>query len=262
MYELTYRGVDGPTWQLAGRNQGAEGVAVEGVAGLVASATSTLEPAPARTGVELVGYSFEAMTGTLQVRVSDRWRDDNALEELGRLHRRWRQAWSQFADGELTLRSESGPLLRTRARLSKVAETPATSPNSHGLVSLVTAVDVLCLDGVWIGQSQRHEGASQVLNLGELDGYPRVEWVGSGATVSGPGLPAVTLPSTPVPAVWHTDPATGGLVTVDGEPATGLRQQLRGRVAPVPISPGESAGWTFTGCVGVITPLICDPWRW
>ncbi|WP_010541908.1 hypothetical protein [Dietzia alimentaria] len=262
MYELTYRGVNNSTWQLVGAHQGAEGVGAEEVSGFVASATTTLEPAPERAGVVLAGYSFEAMTGSLKVRISDRWRDDEMLDDPGRLFRRWRSAWSPFADGEFTLRSQEGPLLRTRARLPGASETPAKSPRSVGTVSLVTTLEVTCHDGVWLGAPQRYSGAAQVLNLGELEGYPRVEWSGSGATVSGPGLPSVILPTTAVPAVWHTDPATGGLVTVDGEPATALRRQLRGRVAPVPILPGESAPWTFTGCTGVIEPLFCDPWRW
>lgn len=261
MYELIYRGVDNSTWQLIGRQQGAEGVAVEELSGFVASATTTLEPAPARTGVELAGFSFEAMTGTMTVRISDRWRDEG-LEDTGRLFRRWRAAWSPFADGELLLRSEEGPLLRTRARLSGATETPVKSPRSVGTVSLVTSVEVSCHDGVWLGAPERHFYTAQLLNMGELDGYPRVEWSGAGAKVTGPGLPTITLPTTTSPAVWHTDPATGGLVTIDGAPATALRRQLRGRVAPVPIPPGRSATWSFTGCVGVLEPLFCDPWRW
>lgn len=262
MYEFTYRGVNNSTWQLIGRHQGAEGVGVEELSGFVASATLTLEPTPARTGVELSGFSFEAMTGSLTVRISDRWREDETLDDPGQLFRQWRAAWSPFADGELTLRSPEGPLLRTRARLAGAAETPGTSPRSVGAVSLVTTLEVSCHDGVWLGAPSRHTGTDQVFNLGELDGYPRVEWSGSGAQVSGPGLPAITLPTTTAPAVWHTDPATGGLVTVDGQPATALRRQLRGRVAPVPILPGQSAQWTFTDCTGVLEPLFCDPWRW
>lgn len=264
MITLTYSGVNSSEWTLVGERQGAEGAEAAKVSGFIGSPDTTVEARAARTGHVVAGFSVPPMTGTLDLTVSSQLVDgeDRALDEI---FDALALAWSPLADGELTWRSDRGVLMRTRARLAPGGfPMPGRSPSERAPGEPVRRVGlqlaVQCLDGLWIGPESRHSGSVQLLNSGEIDDYPRVEWVGSAAVVSGPGLPAVTLPATAQPAVWHTDPATGGLVTIDGRPATALRRQMRGRVAPVPIDPGQRAPWTFTGCTGVVQPLFLNPW--
>lgn len=258
MITLTYTGVDGSHWEYVGPGQGREGVVAAKVTGFVADPTVTYESTPAQAGEDAVGWVLGSMTGALDLNVSPLLSTTGG--DLHRLFDRLGRAWSKLADGELTWRSDAGVLMRTRARLDAAFPMPDKSPASLGERLLRASVPVRCLDGVWLGPTSTHSGAGMVPNMGDLDGYPQVRWSGSGAQVSGPGIPTFTLPTTAQTAVWDTDPATGGLVTIDGQPATALRRQLRGRVAPAPIVPGGSASWTFTGCVGVMQPKILNPW--
>lgn len=264
MITLTYTGVDSSEWTLVGERQGAEGAEAAKVSGFIASTDTTVEARPARVGHVVSGFTVPPMTGTLDLTVSSQLVDGEA-RELDEIFAALARAWSPLADGELAWRSDRGVLMRTAARLASGGfPMPDRSPTERAPGQPVRRVSmslsVQCLDGVWIGPQERHGGSVAVLNAGDLDDYPRVEWSGSGAKVAGPGLSTVTLPTTARPAVWHTDPATGGLVTIDGQPATALRRQLRGRVAPVPIEPGEVAPWTFTGCTGVVQPTFLNPW--
>lgn len=258
MITLTYTGVNGSHWELVGPEQGREGVVAAKLDGFVADPEVAYEPTPAQTGEDAAGWVLGSMTGSLDLNVSPLFMATGG--DLHRLFDRLGRAWSKLADGDLTWRSDAGVLMRTRARLDDKFPMPDKSPAGLGERLLRMAVPVRCLDGVWLGPTSSHSGAGPVANLGDLDGYPRVEWSGSGAQVSGPGIPAFTLPTTAQPAVWDTDPSTGGLVTIGGQPATALRRQLRGRVAPAPIVPGGSSSWTFTGCVGVMQPKILNPW--
>ena len=258
MITLTYTGVDGSHWEYVGEGQGREGVVAAKVDGFVADPSMTYEPTPGQAGEDAVGYVLGSMMGSLDLNVSTIFQQ--AGGELHRLFDQVGRSWSKLSDGELTWRSDAGVLMRTRARLDSAFPTPGTSPASLGERLLKVQVPVRCLDGVWLGPEEEFTGAGQVPNRGDLDGYPLVVWSGPGKQVAGPGIPTFTLPTTAQPAVWNTDPSTGGLVTIDGVPATTLRQQLRGRVAPTPILAGQSAAWTFTGCTGVIQPKILNPW--
>lgn len=265
MITLAYAGVDFSEWTLVGERQGAQGAEAAKVSGFIASPDTTVEARPARTGHVVSGFTVPPMTGTLDLTVSSQL-VDGETRELDDIFDALALAWSPLVDGELTWVSDRGVLMRTRARLASGGfPMPDRSPTERAPGQPVRRVplslSVQCLDGLWIGpQSAPYTGAVQVLNAGDLDDYPRIEWVGSGATVSGPGIPEFTLPTTAVPAVWDTDPATGGMVTIDGQPATALRQQMRGRVAPVPIEPGTTAPWTFTGCTAVVQPVFLNPW--
>lgn len=258
MITLTYTGVDGSHWEYVGPEQGREGVVAAKVTGFVADPAVTFEATPAQAGEDAVGWVLGSMTGALDLNVSPLF--TAAGGDLHRLFDRLGRAWSKLADGELTWRSDAGVLMRTRARLDAAFPMPDKSPAGLGERMLRTSVPVRCLDGVWLGPSSSYSGDGQVANMGDLDGYPLVKWSGSAAQVSGPGIPTFTLPATVQAAVWDTDPATGGLVTVGGQPATALRRQLRGRVAPAPIPAGQSAAWTFTGCNAVMQPKILNPW--
>lgn len=255
---LTYRGPDGSQWEYVGVDQGREGIVAAKVEGFVADPDVTFEPTPSQAGEMAAGWVLGSMKGTLDLNVSPLFLESD--ESLHRLYDRVGRSWSKLADGELTWRSDAGVLMRTRARLDGVFPTPDKSPAGLGERLVRVGFPVRCLDGLWLGPVSQYAGTSQVLNLGDLDGYPLVEWSGSGAKVAGPGIPTFALPSTSQTAVWDTDPATGGLVTIDGQPATALRRLLRGRVAPTPIPAGQSAEWVFTGCTAVMQPKILNPW--
>lgn len=258
MITLTYTGPDSSHWELVGDGQGREGVVAAKPDGFVADPDVTFEPTPGQAGEDAAGWVLGSMRGTLDLNVSPLFMA--AGGDLHRLFERLGRSWSKLADGELTWQSDAGVLMRTRARLDAAFPTPDKSPAGLGERLTRVTVPVRCLDGVWLGPRERLTGAVVVHNRGDLDGYPRIEWSGSGAQVSGPGIPTFTLPATAQTAVWNTDPSTGGLVTIDGVPATALRRQLRGRVAPTPILAGAFADWTFTGCTGVMQPMILDPW--
>lgn len=258
MITLTYTGPDGSHWELVGEQQGREGAVAENLEGFVADPAVTFEHTPGQAGEDAAGWVLGSMTGAIDLNVSPMFISGGG--DLHRLYDRLGRAWSKLADGELTWRSDAGVLMRTRARLDGTFPTPDRSPAGVGERLLRVSFPVRCLDGLWLGPIAEYSGPSDVLNIGDLDGYPLIEWSGPSAQVSGPGIPTFTLPSTSQTAVWDTDPSTGGLVTIDGEPATALRRQLRGRVAPAPVPAGQSSPWTFTGCVGVMQPKILNPW--
>lgn len=259
MITLTYSGINGSQWTLVGERQGAEGVLASKVSGFVSSPDVTFEAAAARTGHREVGHSVGAMTGTLDVSVSPMWVESHtpALDEL--VHD-FARAWSTLADGELLWIDDAGMLLRTPARLASPFPTPERSPAGLGERVTPLSLAVTCLDGVWHGPERRYTGPSRLHNPGDLDGYPLVEWSGTSAALAGPGIPTFSLPATTQTAVWDTDPATGGLVTIGGVPATVLRQQMRGRVAPVPTAPGAESSWSFANCTAIMRPRFINPW--
>lgn len=267
MFAVTYRGVDGSVWQLATT---ADGVHLLSLDGLVGSVSESTTPAPGRTGVLRTGLPVvPSMTGTLTVGI----RGADALPPLATpdVLRAWRRAWSQLADGELELGSVDSSLLRARVRLADPLGSPAHDPFDHPFAQHELALPVVSDGGCWMGPSQVYEGTGAptlIRNRGDLQVWPVVKWSGPGPTITGPGVAPLVLPDAPAGAEVNLDPATGTVITVEGEPAPELWSQLRGRSFPTgipargPGGPG-TAVWTFSpGATATVTPRVLDPWSW
>lgn len=260
MFDIAYTGIDDSLWNLDGRGAGLQGVFTSSVEGLVAAGEAATTPGPGRIGARTTGRpSVPPFEGVLNVVISSRSAEH--LPELPQILSAFRRAWSTLADGRLELESAWGARLHTRARLSDRLAFPTASPFDRRTAWLELAISVECRDGVWFGAPETITDGL-VVNSGELTAWPKVRWTGTG-TVTAPGAAPLELPATPVEAVMDCDPATGMVITVDGEPAPELWSQLRGRTFPRGVSPGGADQWQFSsGVVATVTPRLLDPWRW
>lgn len=264
MYTVTYRGVDGSLWQLAGHQGGAQGVTLASVAGLVGSASASTTTAPGRVGVVRTGVPVvPVMAGTVRVVVSGA--DASPKRPTPGVMRAWRRAWSHLVDGELSISSSETSVVRAAVRLVDPIPPPATDPFDHPGERHVVELEVEAETGVWLGIPEIIAGTGDpvtVRNFGQLVAWPVVEWSGSGHTITAPGIDPIELPDTSQVARINTDPATGTVITVDGEPNPDLWSQLRGRSFPVGIPAHGEAEWVFSpGTTATVTPRVLDPWR-
>lgn len=265
MFTVIYVGVDGSVWQLAGPGQGAEGVRLALLEGLVGSASAATTVGAGRVGVVRTGApAVPAMTGAVKVVISGM--DASPKRPTPGVLRAWRRAWSHLADGELMIGSSESSMLRVAVRLSDPLPPPANDPFDHPTQRHELALSVVADSGCWLGSPETYPGTGspvQVLNRGELVGWPVVEWSGSGRSITGPGVAPLSLPTAPDGATVNTDPATGTVITVGGDPDPDLWSQLRGRSFPVGVPAFGEATWTFsTGTTATLTPRVLDPWSW
>lgn len=265
MFTVIYRGIDGSVWQLAGPGQGAEGVRLGSLAGLVGSASAETTVAPGRVGVIRTGVPVvPVMSGTVNVVISGM--DASPKRPTPGVLRAWRRAWSHLVEGELMIGSSESTLLRAAVRLSDPLGPPANDPFDHPGQRHERSLSVVADSGCWLGPSTPYPGTGEpvvVHNRGDLVAWPLVEWSGSGRSITGPGVAPLSLPTAPDGATVNTDPATGTVITVGGEPDPDLWSQLRGRSFPVGVPPHGQAEWTFSpGTTATVTPRVLDPWGW
>lgn len=266
MYEVKYFGADGSEWHLDGSGCGRQGVFLVKVDGLVGSAEVATSPGPGRVGVKSTGLpTMPAFEGALEVAITGEVEHEPV--DLPGTVARWRRAWSGSTDGTLMVQADGEPAWFTSARLSEPMPSPSESPYRRGLSLQTMTVDVECRDGVWVSQEHRIPTTSgagvELWNFGELPMWPVVEWSGT-RTVVAPGVDPVALPSTAMVARVNTDPASGTVITVDGEPDPNLWSQLRGRSFPVPVPAGGMSTWTVNGGAAALLTRAraLDPWRW
>lgn len=262
MYALTYRGVDRSVWQLASGAQGVHLLSLDGLVGSVSEATTT---APGRVGVIRTGAPVvPPMTGT--IKVSLRGADASPAAPTPGVLRAWRRAWSHLVAGELMLGSSESTLLRAAVRLAEPLGPPAHDPFDLPFAQHELSLSVVVDAGCWSAAPETYSGSGQpvvVANRGDLVAWPAVEWAGAGRSITGPGVAPLALPPTPGGAVIDTDPATGTVITVDGEPDPDLWSQLRGRSFPVGVPARGRSTWTFSpGTTATVTPRVLDPWSW
>lgn len=264
MYSVTCRGVDDSLWNLAGPARGAEGAQLVSLTELVGAVSAATTPGPGRIGVRRTGsITVPQMAGSFAVVLCGA--DASPAKPTHDVLRGFRRAWSQLDDCELALGSSGSPTLRTLARLSDPLPPWAVDPydNQHWRHSLT--VSIVSDTGYWSGPPQPYAGgpAHEIYNPGDLEVWPVVSWTGPGPTITGPGVAPLVLPNAPAGATIDLDPATGTVITVDGEPAPQLWSQLRGRSFPTGIPPKGTAVWTFSaGASTTVTPRVLDPWSW
>lgn len=264
MYTVSYRGADGPLWELAGDRGGSQGVILGNITGLVGSASASTTTAPGRVGVVRTGVPVvPVMSGTLQVVISGA--DASPRRPTPGVLRQWRRSWSHLAAGELWIGSPETAIWRAAVRLVDPLPPPVNDPFDHPGQRHIMELAIESESGCWIGPPETVTGGGGPVtlhNVGDLTAWPVVEWTGAGRTITAPGIEPLTLPTTSKVARIDTNPATGTVITVDGQPDPGLWSQLRGRSFPGGIPAGGHAEWAFSvGTTATVTPRALDPWR-
>ena len=273
---LSYTGVDGSYWRLAGDAEGRDGVLVPegGLDGLVASVEAYTAPGSTSTGGRVTGLDVEQLEGTISYLVDPIFVPANERvgqepEHSAALYRAWRNAWSlnPHRTGTLRLRPSDGDTLTTTVRAASISS-PEVSPDHNSPGWLEGEINVIGDLGVWLAGREIVPDGSVFVNTGDLPLWPTIEWSGSGQSLTVPGLSApILLPAAGARVYrYDTDPATGGIITdaETGEVATQLWRQLRGARPPRPIEPGQSTdGWdTTAGASLYVQPRVLDPWAW
>lgn len=265
MFSVTYEGVDGTRWHLAGPDRGAEGVQLASIEQLVGAVSVSTTPGPGRVGVIRTGLPrVSEMAGGVPVIICGA--DATPQQPTFEAMRAFRRAWSQLTPGVLELGSVDSSILRARVWLAEPLAPPVNDPYDSPVQRHNLAVPIVADAGYWSGPRQEYEGIGapvEIYNRGDLQVWPVVSWEGAGPTITGPGVAPLVLPTAPEGAQIDLNPATGTVITVDGEPAPELWSQLRGRSFPTGIPPRGTAVWTFSaGAMATVTPRVLDPWSW
>lgn len=273
---MSYAGVNGSYWRLAGDSEGRDGVIVRdgGLEGLVAEVETYTAPGAQSTGGRVTGMDVEPMSGTLTyiadpifVPLGERVGQEPV--HTAALYRAWRRAWSlnPHRTGTLYLSPSGGETLTTTVRAASFPG-PSDSPDSPDAGWLEGDINVVSDLGLWLAERIGVQPGEVWINSGDLPAWPTVEWSGSGQSLTVPGLSApIPLPAAGARVCrYDTDPATGGLVTdvATGETVSALWRQMRGARPPRPIEPGEgTSGWSTTsGAQLYVQPRVLDPWAW
>ncbi|GEM_PF-5679502 len=249
----------GTEWALTRGAPGRTGVYLMGPVGLQTPVEHTARSTSQQIGATPIGWAADQMKATWKLG----FRGDDGDDLL--------KVWSKFFRGfgpfdacELrsTLREKGTltcPVIRGSEDIS-----PEKSPATIGLPSLQIDAPVISFQGCWHGETTTYTGTNQIVaNPGDLPTWPLIQWKGSGAFVTAPGIGRVALPNTGTRlAELDTDPENASRVRVDGTDAPDLWRGMRGRLFPTPVERQSEAVWGFEKCTGLVTPRYTTMWRW
>ena len=257
-YDVSLTDIHGTEWSLTRGAPGREGLILMGPPNLQ-SDIDVKEQAPVgQIGARMVGWSAGKMSGDMDLLIQST--KNEALIEVWSLLNR---GLSTFTPARLRVRTPQYGVAMCGIVLDGGMPMPKKSPGTPGLQTLEANLKLVSFDGCYRSETHRVTGEAKLNNPGDLPLWPRVEWTGSGAVVTAPGIGAVKLPDTgSKKAVLETDPSTGSRITVDGQDDPVLWRKMRGQFFPLPVQPFSAGDWTFTKCHGVYESLHTNPWRW
>ena len=183
----------------------------------------------------------------------------NADKPLDAQDREWRQAWSPFKDGKLTVVNVAGQNRWTPVRLVSMSAPPHLLHRKRSVEMTVMARAML---GIWFGATQRYFDTVTLLPVGALPPSLRLKWDGSATSATFPDGRTVNLPAVTGTRVINLDYGYSGQVTFESGLVDSVAwSQLRGLVTGITLTPHEPADFILgAGLALEVTPRYLSPW--
>lgn len=236
-----------------GRRRRPVNVPENGLDGLTSSLDFTDVESVARYGARQADFKASPVEFDLPVVVT------NADKPLDAQERDWRQAWSPFKDGRLTVVNVSGQNRWTPVRLASMSAPPHLL---HRKRSVEVTVSARAMSGCWFGATQRHSGTVTLVTPGDLPPSLRLRWTGEESHVTFPDGRKVNFPVFGSERIINLDFGMSGQVTKpDGTVDTNVWSGLQGKVQGMTLTPYETYEWGLgAGMTLEVTPRYLNPW--
>lgn len=181
---------------------------------------------------------------------------DKSLDEQDR---DWRQAWSPFKDGRLSVVNVAGQNRWVPVRLKSMTSPPHLL---HRKRSFEMTVSARAMAGCWFGAVQRFFDTVTIKPVGQVSPSLRLKWDGSASAVGFPDGRTVNLPAISGPRFINLDYGMSGQVTFEhGLVDSVAWSQLRGLVSGLTLTPHEPASFVLgVGLSLEVTPRYLSPW--
>lgn len=225
-----------------------------GLDGLVSSLDFTDVESVTRYGARQVDFKTSPLEFDLPVVVT------NADKPLDAQDQDWRQAWSPFKDGKLTVVNVAGQNRWTPVRLSSITAPPHLL---HRKRAVEVTVSARAMSGCWFGATQRYFDTVTLLPVGTLPPSLRLKWDGSATSVTFPDGRTVNLPAITGTRFINLDYGYSGQVTFEnGLVDSVVWSQLRGLVTGLTLTPHEPANFVLGAGLSLeVTPRYLSPWE-
>lgn len=236
-----------------GRRRRPVNIPPNGLDGLVEALDFTTVESVTRFGARQTGFKASPVPFDLPVVVT------NADKPLDAQDREWRQAWSPFKDGRLTVVNVAGQNRWTPVRLESMTAPPNLLHRKRASEMTVSA---RVMSGCWFGATQRHTGTFEIVPSGSLPPFMRLKWDGSETSVTFPTGSTVNLPAISGTRFINLDYGMSGQVTLEsGLVDSGAWSQLRGLITGLTLEPHEPADFVLGAGLSLeVTPRYLSPW--
>lgn len=258
-YQVSYVSPSGEVWGLHYPTVAESEVqrvvlAEDGLSGATATLEETEVESVNRYGSRMAGFKLPAFDVTTGVTVT------SDVMPLGRQEAAWRQAWSPFKTGKMTVVARNGANRWTPARLVSMPDVPRELKNGR---YLETSVTWKLTAGCWFGATQKHTGAFGLTPTGDLPPVLKLRWDGSGTYVTFPDGRRIDFPALGSERIINLDFGMAGQVTrTDGTVDTNVWSGLQGKVHGMSLTPHELTEWDLgPGMTLEVTPRYLSPWR-
>ena len=183
----------------------------------------------------------------------------NVDKTLDEQDRDWRQAWSPFKNGRLTVVNVAGQNRWIPVRLKSMTSVPHLLHRKRAVEMTVTA---RAMKGCWFGATQHYFDTVTLLPVGTLPPSLRLKWDGSATSATFPDGRTVNLPAITGARVINLDYGYSGQVTFEsGLVDSVVWSQLRGLVTGLTLTPHEPANFVLgAGLTLEVTPRYLSPW--
>ncbi|MGV0327301.1 hypothetical protein ACUY2E_10245 [Corynebacterium confusum] len=238
MREFTLFGVDGSVWPLTSWEH----------AGVFFRA----EP------VDLQADDDGRISGSLDLVVADHRPDGSRVGTIDDVMSAWRRAWSKHRDCTLRVDDDKDSL-SLRLRLESVVPN-LPSLDAEGYEEFSQSV-VAPEGAAWLRKSSRLGPSVRVVNAGDHEAWVSIRWQ-RGGSVRLPSGATFILPTVPEPRTILLDPGEScAVVDVDGVLDRSLWVELRSRVFPEPVPPGQVREFVVPeGASVLFNERVDDPW--
>ena len=258
-YQISYVSPSGEVWGLSYPTVAESEVqrvvlAEDGLSGATATLEETEVESVNRYGSRMAGFKLPAFDVTTGVIIT------SDVMPLGRQEAAWRNAWSPFKTGKMTVVARNGANRWTPARLVSMPDVPRELKNGR---YLETSVTWKLTAGCWFGATQKHTGAFDLTPTGDLPPALKLRWDGSETHVAFPDGRRLNFPALGSERIINLDFGMAGQVTrTDGTVDTNVWSGLQGKVHGMSLTPHELTEWNLgPGMTLEVTPRYLSPWR-
>lgn len=225
----------------------------DGLAGATAVLEETEIESVNRYGSRMAGFKLPAFDVTTGVTVT------SDVMPLGRQEAAWRNAWSPFKKGKMTVVARDGANRWTPARLVSMPDVPYELRRRR---YWETSVTWKLASGCWFGATQRYFGTVTIFPAGDVAPRLLLRWDGSETHVTFPDGRRLNFPALGSERIINLDFGMYGQVTKpDGTVDTNVWSGLQGKVQGMTLTPHETYEWVLgAGMTLEVTPRYLGPW--
>ena len=228
-------------------------LAEDGLSGATAVLEETEVESVNRFGSRMTGFKLPSFDVTTGVTIT------SDVMPLGRQEAAWRNAWSVFKPGKMTVVARDGANRWTPARLVSMPDVPRELKNGR---YLETSVTWKLTAGCWFGATQKHTGTFGLTPTGDLPPVLKLRWDGAETHVKFPDGRRIDFPALGSERIINLDFGMAGQVTrTDGTVDTNVWSGLQGKVHGMSLTPHELTEWDLgNGMTLEVMPRYLSPW--